>query len=279
MNNPINVLSFGAGVQSSYIARASIIGELPPFDVVVFADTGDEPDDVYENLEWWKQRLTAEGVDFRIVGRKTGISETIYDTLENKKHGLPIPAYMRNSEGKCGTLRRQCTNNWKVREVRRAIREIAGVPRKNSHIKDILVEQTIGISWDESQRMRDAPYPWVRNVYPLVNRRITRTRIIETMQNDSRFPKPPRSACWHCPYRSDEEWVYMKDHQPEAWAKAVDLDNALRQPDGPWDGNCYLHKSLKPLSEVVFKSKPGTGSENKVQESLFEQECEGMCGL
>ncbi len=35
MSEPIRVLSFGAGVQSSYVARASLLGELPPFDHVV----------------------------------------------------------------------------------------------------------------------------------------------------------------------------------------------------------------------------------------------------
>ena len=46
MAAPVRILSFGAGVQSSYVARASLLGEIEPFDHVVFADTGDEPADV-----------------------------------------------------------------------------------------------------------------------------------------------------------------------------------------------------------------------------------------
>lgn len=38
---PLRILSFGAGVQSSYVARMSIVGDIPPFDHAIFADTGD----------------------------------------------------------------------------------------------------------------------------------------------------------------------------------------------------------------------------------------------
>jgi len=52
----VNVLSLGAGVQSTALALLSIDGKLPPIDCAIFADTGWEPAAVYQHLD----RLTAE---------------------------------------------------------------------------------------------------------------------------------------------------------------------------------------------------------------------------
>ena len=274
VSRPIRVLSFGAGVQSSYVARASLLGDLPPFDHVVFADTGDEPDDVMENVAWWSERFTREGVKVHVVGLPRSISETIYDTLDGGTRGVPIPVYIRNADGDRGILRRQCTSSWKVEQIKRVLREVAGVPHRHMHLTDALVEQTIGISWDEAVRMRDAPYPWVRNAYPLVDDRITRWECIRIMAGDDRFPDPPRSACYHCPFHSDAEWRHLRDHQPESWAKAVELDRALRRDGSPLRGDCYLHSSLVPLDEVDLSTE-----EDRGQGVLWGDECEGMCGL
>ena len=49
----LNVLSLGAGVQSSTLALMAAHGEIEPMpDCAIFADTGDEPKDVYEWLKW-----------------------------------------------------------------------------------------------------------------------------------------------------------------------------------------------------------------------------------
>lgn len=274
MAAPVRILSFGAGVQSSYVARASLLGEIEPFDHVVFADTGDEPADVMENVAWWADRFDHAGVEFHTVGLDRSISDTVYDTLAGGTRGVPIPVFIRNQNGERGTLRRQCTSSWKVEQIKRVLRQVAGVPHRHMHLTAALVEQTIGISWDEAVRMRDAPYPWVRNAYPLVDARITRWECIRVMADDDRFPDPPRSACWHCPFHNDAEWRHLRDNQPESWAKAVELDHALRRNDTPLRGDCYLHSSLTPLDEVDLST-----AEDRGQGVLWDAECEGMCGL
>ena len=45
----LSALSLGAGVQSTTVLLLALDGTLPPFDAVVFADTGDEPAAVYEH--------------------------------------------------------------------------------------------------------------------------------------------------------------------------------------------------------------------------------------
>lgn len=51
MKDTITILSLGAGVQSTTLALAESHGLIEPIDCAIFADTGDEPDEVYEHLE------------------------------------------------------------------------------------------------------------------------------------------------------------------------------------------------------------------------------------
>ena len=54
----INVLSLGAGVQSSTLAMMFAKGELKPMpDFAVFADTQGEPKTVYQWLDWLETQL------------------------------------------------------------------------------------------------------------------------------------------------------------------------------------------------------------------------------
>lgn len=276
---PLRILSFGAGVQSSYVARMSIIGDIPPFDHVIFADTGDEPESVYVNVAWWQERFAAEGVAFHIVSAGPSISSVVMDAVKGRGKQAPIPLFIRNQRGDRGITRRQCTGNYKIQPILRLVRELVGVAgKRHNHITDALAVQTMGISWDETQRMRDPAYTWIRNDYPLVDRRITRSTCIQTIQGDPDFPDPPRSACWHCPFHSDEEWRHLRDHEPASFAKAVALDAALRRPGAlglsVLKGERFVHASLTPLGDVDFDNE-----EDRGQGVLWGNECEGMCGL
>jgi 3'-phosphoadenosine 5'-phosphosulfate sulfotransferase (PAPS reductase)/FAD synthetase len=48
----LTVISLGAGVQSSTMAIMAAKGDLPPVDVAIFADTGNEPKAVYTYLNY-----------------------------------------------------------------------------------------------------------------------------------------------------------------------------------------------------------------------------------
>jgi len=279
---PLRVLSFGAGVQSSYLARASIIGDIAPFDHVIFADTGDEPAAVYQAMEWWRRRFTDAGMSFHVVYGRTGyaISADLRRVIvgESTSAGNP-PLFTVSEDGRAGMIRRKCTSDYKVAPIQRKLRELVGVAgKRHNHITDVLAVQTFGISWDEAQRMRDPAYTWLRHDYPLVDGRTTRHDCIATLQSDSRFPDPVRSACWHCPFHSDEEWRYLRDNDPESFLKAVALDRDLRTGSGLSNAGLtstvYLHRSRKPLGEIDFDNE-----EDKGQGSFFSEECEGMCGL
>ena len=54
----LNVLSLGAGVQSTVMALMAGGGEIKPMpDCAIFADTQFEPQGVYEHLDWLETQL------------------------------------------------------------------------------------------------------------------------------------------------------------------------------------------------------------------------------
>lgn len=63
------------------------------------------------------------------------------------------------------------------------------------------------------------------------------------------LPTPPRSACWMCPYRSNEEWRHMKEHYPADIEKARELERLIQANDTR-DGELWLHSSRVPINEV-----------------------------
>ena len=124
--NPTRVLSLGAGVQSTVLALMADRGEfgLPKPDFAIFADTGWEPQAVYEHLDWLEEQLS-----FEVVRVSNGnIRENILTgTLPNGSSHIGIPAYVKNQDGSKGILRRQCTTHYKMTPIHKYIRERLGL--------------------------------------------------------------------------------------------------------------------------------------------------------
>lgn len=250
----LRVLSLGAGVQSSTVLMMSIAGELPRLDLAVFADTGWEPKRVYEHLEWLEAQAEAAGIP--VVKVSAG---NIRDDIASGRSFASMP-FFTPSNGRPGRVRRQCTRDYKLIPIRRQIKNVV------QQTKVRWVEQWIGISWDEVQRVRDSDVTFVRNRYPLVERRLTRADCLQWMEAKG-FPQPPKSACVGCPYHSDAEWRAIRA-APDEWAEAVEFDRKIRHRAGR--GEVFLHSSLRPLDEVYLSDS---------QLSLFGDDCFGMCGV
>jgi hypothetical protein len=88
------------------------------------------------------------------------------------------------------------------------------------------------------------------------------------------YPKPPRSSCVFCPFHSNREWLELQRDEPQEFERAVQFEKDYQltyQSVNNFRGIPYLHNSFVPLSEVVF--------EDKSQVNLFNNECEGHCGV
>lgn len=273
----LRILSLGAGVQSTTLALLAahgIIGPMP--DGAIFADTGAEPAAVYKHLDWLSSGVlpypvhrVAEGDLGKIIGQKRPTGKWVH---------MPIPAFIASSNGgRAALLNRSCTQDYKIRPIRRKVRELAGLTRKRSP-KEPVVEQWIGISCDEAQRMKDSREPWVRHRYPLIELGMTRADCLKWIAAHG-YPTPPKSSCTFCPFHDAEQWKATKA-DPEAWAQALEMDERIRHL---WAGRVpsplYLHRSLKPLAEAVAELEAKTVLDVDDNLDLFTNECEGMCGV
>ncbi len=142
--------------------------------------------------------------------------------------------------------------------------------------QDPLVIVWIGISTDEAGRAKPSRTPWAINRYPHLERGTNRDGCDEWMKARG-FPKAPKSACKFCPYHDDDEWIRLRDEEPEDFAGAVRFDYAYRaakiQTVSAKGFKPFLHRSLVPLDKVKFIKSHGK------QLTMFNNECEGMCGV
>lgn len=294
------VLSLGAGVQSTVMALMADRGEFGAIpDVAIFADTGWEPQKVYRHLEW----LETEVKNFKILRvnvkfsgnpkkRPRGLDgkflpPNLRDHLMagvNSTGGkfITVPLFMVNKEGKPAIGRRQCTREYKVTPIQRAIRhEILKIKPRHQIPKGQWVEQWLGISTDEMVRMKDNRDHWIMNRWPLIEAaNMNREDCKAWFAKHYPGRELPRSACIGCPLRTQAEWLDMKENDTESWDEAVAFDEALREGSRTekFGQEMYLTTKRVPLRELgnlpLFdKDDP------KKERRLLEQECEGMCGI
>lgn len=268
------VISLGAGVQSTTLALMAACGEVGPMpDCAIFADTGAEPQSVYDHLDWlcsgvlpFPVHRVMEGAGLaQIIGKKRPTGARVH---------MPIPAFVGGKDGRAALLNRSCTQDYKIRPIRRKVRELIGLTGKRSPTEPV-VEQWIGISLDEAHRMKDAREPWVKHRWPLIEKRMTRADCLAWIAKHS-YPTPPKSSCTFCPFHDAEQWAATRS-DPAAWSQAVEMDERVRHL---WAGRVptpiYLHRSLKPLAEAVEQQRAERDDETL---DLFGNECEGMCGV
>jgi hypothetical protein len=266
---PLIVLSLGAGVQSSTLALMAAQGEIDMPDCAIFADVQAEPESVYEWLDWLEKQLPFPV--YRIskgnLAEQALIVRTSKSGTNYQKHAPPA-FILDDSTGEFGIMMRQCTGDFKIDPIRRKLRELGG--------KQLGVEQWLGISMDESQRMKPSRDKWIANRWPLIEKRFTRYQCLQWMQENG-YPLPPRSSCWFCPYHSPTEWLRLKTEEPDSFAKAVafekDFQTTMSQVTG-FRGNPYLNRACVPLDQIDFEEMTKT-----YQTDMFGNECEGLCGV
>ena len=274
-SKPLRILSLGAGVQSTTLLLMMIHGEIERPDHVVFANTGWEPESVYRHLANLIQLMEKHDIPFHEVSA----GNIRKDALDRDKRYAMMPFYMTNPDGTRGMVRRQCTTEYKIQPLLKKQRELVGL-KPGQRSKNHLATTIIGISWDESQRMKDPAFSWLRHEYPLVDRRITRKECLEWCSRNG-YSLPPRSACIGCPFKSNKEWRLLRETMPNEWQDAVDFDKAFRQKvidRGDLRSIPFLHRSAKPLDEVDLRTDEERGIMSLFADE-FGQECEGMCGL
>jgi hypothetical protein len=283
----LHVLSHGAGVQSTTLHLLAEEGKIH-FDVAIFSDPGEEDQRTYDHVVWlqnhcrkvplWVRSLDGRLGDHLMLGRNsTGQRFASIPAFTAESH-LTRPA----GKFQEGRVRRQCTVEYKVEVVEKAIRrELVGLQYRQRMPKSIHIHQYLGISLEEVGRAKRAAkrfdgVKWCTPHWPLIEMGWTRADCIRYL--DGKVPHVvPKSSCVFCPYKSRSAWIRMKETRPAEWARSVEIDEALRRPgvvvNRGLDQSLYLIRTCVPLATANLMDLPDDKLDPMVEE------CTGMCGL
>ena len=115
---------------------------------------------------------------------------------------------------------RWCTQEWKIRPMRRWYRNELHATRSNP------VVEHIGFAHDEAWRASGKQPPqYVRRVTPLIDDHITREGCFGIIR-DAGLPIPPKSACTLCFFQTKREVRAACQSDPEAFSKLVTIEEA-----------------------------------------------------
>ena len=270
-----HIISLGAGVQSTTMALMAAHGEITPMpDCAIFADTQWEPKAVYEHLTWLQTALP-----FPVHIVSAGDLWTAATKVRRTKDGqrtyvaTGLPVFTKGNIDGIG--KRQCTAKFKIDPINREVRRLLGKSRVTKR-DGVLVSMWIGISVDEAMRKKPNAKPYIWSRWPLLEKNFTRNSCLEWLEAHN-YPKPPRSACTFCPYHSDIEWLNLT---PTEFADAVKKERQLQeayQESTALQTTPFFHRQMIPLDQVTLN--PALPADKRYQLDMFNNECEGMCGV
>ena len=272
----IRSISLGAGVQSTVLALMADRGEhgLPRPDVAVFADTGWEPPHVYEHLDWLESQLS-----FEVVRVNNGnLRENLMKGINPRGNPyLTIPAFLVNPDGSSAIASRQCTSEYKIKPIHDYLRQRLGLQYGRRAPMTVFAEVWMGISSDEALRAKPSREEWIETKFPLVKLGLSRAQLLSWFNEHYPDHYLPRSSCIGCPYHTNAEWKWLREHDPGSFQDAVAVDHALRNNPNVKNsiskkGDAYLHRLRRPLVDIDLSSTPD-------YDSLMIDECEGVCGV
>jgi hypothetical protein len=252
--NEMKAQANGWGIQSVTLAWMQALGEIERCDVLLNSDTTHESSLTYDYIQKWTPELESHGLNL--------VTVSAGEVPARVWKGEFIPAYTTGENGFRGKAFRSCTERWKIRPMRRWLRE--------NHPGE-QVEMWLGISMDEYQRMKDSDVKYIKNRWPLIEKRFTRQACLLWL-DDHGIEAPPKSACVFCPFHDNYTWQEIKNSGNGDWTKAVEVDQAIRKARPPYD--LFVHPARIPLEEVDLRTPREKG-----QLSLWSEECSGICGV
>lgn len=264
------ILSLGAGVQSTTMALLAAHGEIKPApDLAIFADTQAEPGAVYDHLRWM---MSGNVLPFPVeIVTRGSLEDQVRRSIAGEAPNY-VPWFSQGGDDSKGMLWRSCTDKFKLTPLRRRMRALVGL-ETGEQCKEPRVECWIGISTDEAMRMKPSQNNWCVHRWPLIELGMSRWDCLRWLERHG-YPKPAKSACSFCPYRSDDAWRDLRDNHPADWQRAVAIDSEVRCGVKGSTGTLYAHRDFVPLAEADLST-----AEDRGQLNLFNNECEGMCGV
>lgn len=229
-----HILSYGGGVNTVAL-MVLLVEENAPLDEVVFADTGGELPETYAYLDITRGYLEKHGVPFLTVQTRKRGGHDLYANCRQRK---VIPS----------AVWRWSTRDFKIQPIHRYYRSLGG-----------LINQYMGIAYDEIERMKDSRVPYVTNLYPLVDGKVTRAGCADLIRAAG-LPIPVKSGCFFCPFNSVERWEWLHSTHPDLFSKAVDLEeNSKHFPSQRLTDQVFRNRAtitLRELGHLFDKNAP-----------------------
>ena len=217
----INMVSYGGGANST----ALLVGlhqHHIPVDLILFADTGTEHPHTYAYLDIMDRWL--------------------------KEHGMPpiTRVYKTTRDGKRLTLEQECLQSGTLPSMaygfkRCSLKHKIGPQDKfcNRYLPCCKVwaagkrvVKFIGYDAGESYRsdkvlLGDLADPKYSKWYPLMEWGWDRAACLQAIE-DAGLPQPGKSSCFFCPSMRAEEIIYLRDHHPDLFRRAIALEDNAR---------------------------------------------------
>lgn len=251
------VINFSGGVQSTALVYMVLRGELPlPVSlsnvVVLTADPGMEMTGTYETVRQVQAACEEAGVRAYTVEGPSLYEDLTRDPAPTRLDNPPY--FVRKGSGeKPGRLRQKCTRQYKIRPMNRAVRDelrLRGIPVRGPRAHGV-VEKWIGFPLDEVHRFSMPDNDYERFKFPLADLRMTKADVKSWLEKQG-LPVPGRSVCAACFANTPAFFCRMKDNDPEAWAKAVAVDTAVRRhPAMAGMGAIFVSDTMRPLASIV----------------------------
>lgn len=257
-NADARILSHGGGTQTICLAIMAARGDVGPMpDAAIFADTQWEKKAVYDYLEYIAPKLP-----FPIIRLTAGsLRQAVIDRRQpDGSEFQPVPFFQGNGMGK-----KQCSDHYKRAVVYQGIRDFLGLSKGQR--SKYIVEQWIGFSCDELERVRDHDVKWIKNRWPLIEVGFKRHNCQRYLA-ERQYRRAPRSACRNCPFMKNDEWRDMRDNSPDEWEEACVFDETILNPRGE-----YSHRS-----KVTLRHAP-IDQDDPRQEGFADFYCTDGCGV
>lgn len=243
---PLQVLSFGGGVQSTAMILMIKEGLLPKPDIIIHADTGSEMPYTHEIIDKLKPLIAEMKIPFEIVTSHHGKLHEYYKS----KSTVPVVGV------------RSCTVNFKILPQRRFIRSIVG--KGNGKL---LAECWLGITIDESKRKIESELKWIGNKFPLLDLNISRKDCLKI--NKKHGFEVKKSGCFLCPYGGKKWFVSLYRNNPELFKICQEMEEEYQNKYGKKHGlvpsisdikNLKLHSLFSFGSEIITENESNCDS-------------------
>lgn len=268
--NQLNVLSHGAGVQTSAMVYMVLAGVIPKPDLIVFADPQWELKATYDYLDELVNAVMLSGIPMVIETAGNIYEDTMNSALTGERAAsMPFHTKSDNVDGFVG---RQCTNDYKIEVVKQAARRFLGLkPRQPLKTRLVMWQ---GITTDEVERIKISSEKMIDYHYPLFDLGMNRLDCMNWLTRNG-YKIPPKSSCIGCPFHSRQTWVDIRRDHPEEFMQAVTLDRAIRNHK-KFKSQVFLHKDRIDLEEAVIR--------DSMQGDLFDIDefangCNVHCGV